>query len=221
MPYPSLDAARIKAASPWIWLSVVVLLLGAASLRMFTRAQYFKGIADAAAEEAEQQSQVITEIRNRTQTLTAELQQLNEIAEQHALEDSLQLRELNELQQQAEEASDSLAVELSAHLDSVQLDQLDALVVSHRIEVTALQDALEIETTGRRNEALRADRANNLVLQLEQQIGQLELRDTTRVAEITALREATASLGFSFDTSWLTGAGGIVLGYALASLLGS
>jgi len=219
MPYPSLDAARMKAAKIWICVGLVVLLLGGASLRMFSRAQYFKGIADAAAVTAEQQSAVITEIRSRTQVLTTELQQLNEIAEQHAREDSLRLRELNELQQQAESVSDSLTSELSARLDSVQQEQLNALVVSHRIEVTTLQDALEIETTGRRNEALRADRANNLVLQLEQQIGQLELRDTTRVAEITALREATASLGFSFDTSWLTGAGGVVLGYALASLL--
>jgi hypothetical protein len=219
MPYPSLDAARMKAAKIWICVGLIVLLLGGASLRMFSRAQYFKGIADAAAVAAEQQSAVITEIRSRTQSLTTELQQLNEIAEQHAREDSLRLRELNELQQQAESVSDSLTSELSARLDSVQQEQLNALVVSHRIEVTTLQDALEIETTGRRNEALRADRANNLVLQLEQQIGQLELRDTTRVAEITALREATASLGFSFDTSWLTGAGGVVLGYALASLL--
>lgn len=219
MPYPSLDAARMKAAKIWVCVGLIVLLLGGASLRMFSRAQYFKGIADAAAVAAEQQSAVITEIRSRTQSLTTELQQLNEIAEQHAREDSLRLRELNQLQQQAESVSDSLTSELSARLDSVQQEQLNALVVSHSIEVTTLQDALEIETTGRRNEALRADRANNLVLQLEQQIGQLELRDTTRVAEITALREATASLGFSFDTSWLTGAGGVVLGYALASLL--
>ena len=76
MPYPSLDAARMTAAKIWICVGVIVLLLGGASLRMFSRAQYFKGIADVAAEAAEKQSELITEIRGRTQTLVTELEEL-------------------------------------------------------------------------------------------------------------------------------------------------
>ena len=198
---------------------MIVVLLGGASLRMFTQAQYYKGVADVAAETAEEQSELITEIRSRTQALATELEELTVEAEERAREDSIQLAELNEERNHAASLSDSLAVELSARLDSLQQHQLENLIASHRVEVIALEQTISIESAGRISEALRADRATNLVLQLEQQIDQLESRDVSRIAEIEALREVTSSLGFSFDTSWLTGAGGILLGYALASLL--
>ena len=186
---------------------------------MFMQAQYYKGVADVAAETAKKQSELITEIRSRTQALATELEELTVEAEERAREDSIQLAELNEERNHAASLSDSLAVELSARLDSLQQHQLENLIASHRVEVIALEQTISIESAGRINEALRADRATNLVLQLEQQVDQMESRDVSRIAEIEALREVTSSLGFSFDTSWLTGAGGVVLGYTLASLL--
>tara|TARA_R110000824_G_scaffold18676_2_gene73574 strand:- start:281 stop:916 length:636 start_codon:yes stop_codon:yes gene_type:complete len=209
----------MAAARIWIWVGLTVLLLGGASLRMFMQAQYYKGVADVAAETAKKQSELITEIRSRTQALATELEELTVEAEERAREDSIQLAELNEERNHAASLSDSLAVELSARLDSLQQHQLENLIASHRVEVIALEQTISIESAGRINEALRADRATNLVLQLEQQVDQMESRDVSRIAEIEALREVTSSLGFSFDTSWLTGAGGVVLGYTLASLL--
>jgi hypothetical protein len=219
MPYPSLDPARMATAKIWVCVGLTVLLLGGASLRMFTQAQYYKGVADVAAKTAEEQSELITEIRSRTQALVIELEELTVEAEEHAREDSIRLASLNEERNLAASLSDSMAVELSARLDSLQQHQLEELVASHRVEIVALEEAIGIENAGRISEALRADRATNLVLQLEQQIDQLESRDVSRVAEIEALREVTSNLGFSLDTSWLAGAGGIVLGYALASVL--
>ena len=151
--------------------------------------------------------------------MLAGLDELTILASKHAIEDSIRKIELTAARSNAKNVSDSLSIELAARLDSVQVRQLENLIVSHQIEIQTLTEAIELEAGGRRIEALRADRASNVVIQLQMQITQMEQRDSTRSVEIIALREATSGLSLSVKAGWLTGAGGIVLGYALATVL--
>ena len=197
---------------------VIIAIFIAGSFQLFARAQYYMGLADAAATDALRQSELITQAQLRTDSLTAGLDSMVVLVRRHAIEDSLRNIELNRTRERARVLSDSLSTELASRLDSIQLTQLTDLVGSHEVEVNALQESLEIEKEGRRLEGLRADRASNVILQLEFQVNQLQQRDSLRVVEIEALRSATGGLSFSVKTGWLAGVCGIVLGYALASI---
>lgn len=204
----------------WAWPVLAVVILVGIGYRGMMQAQYYKGLADAAAEESARQSELITESQARTDSLSAGLKELEILAHEHAVEDSIRRGELARERIRARSLSDSLSLELASRLDSVQAHQLEELEASHQVEVRALTDAVELETEGRRIEALRADRANNLVIQLQVQMEQMEQRDSTRLVEIEALRQATGGLSLSVKAGWLTGVGGVVLGYALATVLG-
>jgi hypothetical protein len=205
---------------PWtVWVGAAVVILGLLTLRGFTQAQYWKGIADSAAAQAIEQTTIIDDARSRIDSLRAGFAELTEVALQHAEEDSIRLVELERTTTRASALSDSLEVELAARLDSVQVEQLEQLVQSHRLELGAVKEALAIEKEGRRVEALRADRATNIVVALEAQVERLEGRDAVRTAEIEALREATGGLSLSVRTGWLAGVGGVVLGYGIASAI--
>jgi hypothetical protein len=205
---------------PWtVWVGAAVVILGLLTLRGFTQAQYWKGIADSAAAQAIEQTTIIDDARTRIDSLRAGFAELTEVALQHAEEDSIRLVELERTTTRASALSDSLEVELAARLDSVQVEQLEQLVRSHRLELGAVKEALAIEKEGRRVEALRADRATNIVVALEAQVERLEGRDAVRTAEIEALREATGGLSLSVRTGWLAGVGGVVLGYGIASAI--
>jgi hypothetical protein len=205
---------------PWtVWVGAAVVILGLLTLRGFTQAQYWKGIADSAAAQAIEQTTIIDDARSRIDSLRAGFAELTEVALQHAEEDSIRLVELERTTTRASALSDSLEVELAARLDSVQVEQLEQLVRSHRLELGAVKEALAIEKEGRRVEALRADRATNIVVALEAQVERLEGRDAVRTAEIEALREATGGLSLSVRTGWLAGVGGVVLGYGIASAI--
>ena len=202
-----------------VWVGAAVVILGLLTLRGFTQAQYWKGIADSAAAQAIEQTTIIDDARTRIDSLRAGFAELTEVALQHAEQDSIRLVELERTTTRASELSDSLEVELAARLDSVQVEQLEQLVRSHRVELGAVNEALVIEKEGRRVEALRADRATNIVIALEAQVERLEGRDAVRTAEIEALREAAGGLSLSVRAGWLAGVGGVVLGYALATAI--
>ena len=202
-----------------VWVGAAIVILGLLTLRGFTQAQYWKGIADSAAAQAIEQTTIIDAARTRLDSLRGRFDELSEVALQDAGEDSIRLVELERTTTRASELSDSLEVELSARLDSVQVEQLEQLVRSHRVELAAVKEALAIETEGRGIEALRADRATNIVIALEAQVERLEGRDAVRSAEIEALREATGGLSLSVQTGWLAGVGGVVLGYGIATVL--
>ena len=205
---------------PWaVWVGAAVVILGLLTLRGFTQAQYWKGIADSAAAQAIEQTTIIDDARSRIDSLRAGFDELTEVAMRHAEEDSIRLVELERTTTRASALSDSLEVELAARLDSVQVEQLEQLVRSHRVELGAVKEALAIEKEGRRVEALRADRATNIVIALEAQVERLEGRDAVRTAEIEALREASGGLSLSVRTGWLAGVGGVVLGYGIASAI--
>ena len=205
---------------PWpVWVGAAVVVLGLLTLRGFTQAQYWKGIADSAAAQAIEQTTIIDDARTRLDSLRAGFDELTEVAMQHAEQDSIRLVELERTTTRASALSDSLEVELAARLDSVQVEQLEQLVRSHRVELGAVKEALAIEKEGRRVEALRADRATNIVVALEAQVERLEGRDAVRTAEIEALREASGGLSLSVQTGWLAGVGGVVLGYGIATII--
>ena len=209
----------MKRIPGWVWPILGIVILVSIGYRGMMQAQYYKGIADAAAEESARQSELITEAQARTDSLLVGLDELTILASKHAIEDSIRKIELTTARSNAKNVSDSLSIELASRLDSVQVRQLENLIVSHQIEIQTLTEAIELEAGGRRIEALRADRASNVVIQLQMQITQMEERDSTRSVEIIALREATSGLSLSVKAGWLTGAGGVVLGYALATVL--
>jgi len=209
----------VRAPPWWLWVVLLGVVWGGLVLSDIMRAQYYKGVADSAAAEAVRQTTQIEETAELVDSLTTELREVEEVVRVQAAKDSVRLGELRSTQIESSQRADSLAAELEARLDSAQVEQLQMLVSSHRAELSAVQEALGIEREGRRQEALRADRASNIVLQLEVQVARLEERDSTRLVEIEALREASGGIGFSFDVPWLTGAGGVVAGFLLANWL--
>ena len=62
-------------------------------------------------------------------------------------------------------------------------------------------------------------RSSQLLLEQRTQIELLEQRDSTRLVEIDALRQATGGLSLSVKAGWLTGGVGVVLGYAIATVV--
>ncbi len=203
----------------WVWPILGVVVLVAIGYRGMMQAQYYKGIADAAAEEARAQTELVTEAGARSDSLAAELEQLGAELLEHAREDSMRLEELDRSRARARVRSDSLETELSSRLDSRQIAQLEQLVLSHRIEIAAVGEALAIETEGRRAQEVLVARSSQLLLEQRTQIDLLEQRDSTRLVEIDALRQATGGLSLSVKAGWLTGVGGVVLGYAIATVV--
>lgn len=209
----------MRAPPWWLWVVLLGVVLGGLILSDIMRSQYYKGVADSAATEAVRQTTQIEETAVLVDSLTTELREVEEVVRVQSALDFARMNELRLTQIRSSQRADSLAVELEARLDSTQVQQLRMLVSTHRAELSAVQEALGIEREGRHREALRADRASNIVLQLEVQVARLEERDSTRLVEIEALREASGGIGFSFDVPWLTGAGGIVAGFLLANWL--
>jgi hypothetical protein len=209
----------VRAPPWWLWVVLLGVVLGGLILSDIMRSQYYKGVADSAATEAVRQTTQIEETAVLVDSLTTELREVEEVVRVQSALDFARMNELRLTQIRSSQRADSLAVELEARLDSTQVQQLRMLVSSHRAELSAVQEALAIEREGRQREALRADRASNVVLQLEVQVARLEERDSTRLVEIEALREASGGIGFSFDVPWITGAGGVVAGFLLANWL--
>ena len=209
----------MRAPPWWLWVVLLGVVLGGLILSDIMRSQYYKGVADSAATEAVRQTTQIEETAVLVDSLTTELREVEEVVRVQSALDFARMNELRLTQIRSSPRADSLAVELEARLDSTQVRQLRMLVSSHRAELSAVQEALGIEREGRQREALRADRASNVVLQLEVQVARLEERDSTRLVEIEALREASGGIGFSFDVPWITGAGGVVAGFLLANWL--
>ena len=209
----------MRAPPWWLWVVLLGVVLGGLILSDIMRSQYYKGVADSAATEAVRQTTQIEETAVLVDSLTTELREVEEVVRVQSALDFARMNELRLTQIRSSQRADSLAVELEARLDSTQVRQLRMLVSSHRAELSAVQEALGIEREGRQREALRADRASNVVLQLEVQVARLEERDSTRLVEIEALREASGGIGFSFDVPWITGAGGVVAGFLLANWL--
>tara|TARA_R110002020_G_scaffold57468_5_gene158114 strand:- start:121 stop:747 length:627 start_codon:yes stop_codon:yes gene_type:complete len=203
----------------WAWALLAVVLIVGVGYRGMLRAQYYKGIADAAAEEARAQTELVTQAGARSDSLAAELDQLGAELLERTREDSLRLEELDRTRARARIKSDSLESELSSRLDSLQTAQLELLIVSHRAELAAVGEALAIETEGRRAQEVLVARSSQLLLEQRTQIELLEQRDSTRLVEIEALREATGGLSLSVTAGWLTGGVGVVLGYAIATVV--
>ncbi len=76
----------------WAWALLALVVIVGVGYRGILRAEYFKGIADAAAEEARAQTELVTEAGARSDSLAAELEQLGAELLEHAREDSLRLR---------------------------------------------------------------------------------------------------------------------------------
>ena len=203
----------------WAWALLAVVLIVGVGYRGMLRAQYYKGIADAAAEQALAQTTIIDDARTRIDSLQSGFDELTELALRHAQEDSTRLEELDRTRARARIQRDSLESELSSRLDSLQTAQLEQLIASHRAELAAVGEALAIETEGRRAQEVLVARSSHLLLEQRTQIELLEQRDSTRLVEIEALREATGGLSLSVSAGWLTGGAGVVLGYAIATVV--
>ena len=99
---------------------VIIAIFIAGSFQVFARAQYYMGLADAAATDALRQSELITQAQLRTDSLTAGLDSMVVLVRRHAIEDSLRNIELNRTRERARVLSDSLSTELASRLDSIQ-----------------------------------------------------------------------------------------------------
>ncbi len=62
-------------------------------------------------------------------------------------------------------------------------------------------------------------RSSRLLLEQRSLIDLLEQRDSTRLVEIEALRQATGGLSLSVKAGWLTGGVGVVLGWIVQLLV--
>ena len=106
---------------------------------------------------------------------------------------------------------------MRASLDSVQVVELDAVVESYEIQITALEEVIVVERGLTVAERLRATQASELVLGLRAVVVEHEASAVIMVGEIAALRSAMQpSLGLRIKADWWLAAVGVGIGMVIA-----
>lgn len=205
------------------WRRVVTVVLVAATVSGWISSARYRGVADARAEDGRAQTEVIDVQRARIAADSAELARLEEESAAARAADSARIAALEareaELRRETRELIASAEEEAAAHggMVSVERYRSDMAHQERRVEVS--DSVASVERAGR----IRAEgEARGLavhVTELTAQIGRLEARDVTRLAEIDALRGAVgARPGISIDIGsdwWKVGAGFLV-GWAVS-----
>ncbi len=197
---------------------VIMALILIGTVAGWASAAKYKGIADTLAKDAERQTVLIAEQSARA--LVAEMRVsrvLEETTQQRAV-DSVSIASLTDSVSTIDARGDSL--EAVAQAEAVELGGMIP-IATHDVVVTSLTRRVEVadsltavEHAGKLQERERGDALAVHVSELTAQIGLLERRDTTRVAEIEALRSISSapSIGMRIKADWWLAAGGFLVG---------
>ena len=203
--------------SPWVWVALAVVGALAVFVRQSSQASYWRGIADDAESRLEVQELVLDSVAVHADSLAEALAAADSAATLQRLQAEREVARLTRSREEARERSEALSESLRASLDSVQVVELDAVVESHGIQISALEEVVEVERSVAAAERLRATQASELVLGLRSVIGAHETSAAIMVSEIAALRSSSSpSFGLRLKADWWLAAAGFALGIVIA-----
>jgi hypothetical protein len=199
--------------SPWVWVGLAVIGVLAVVVQQSSQASYFRGIADDAEVRLETQQLVLDSVAVHADSLTKALASADSAATIQRLQAEREVTRLTRSREEARERSEVLSENLRATLDSVQVVELDAVVASYEVQISALEEVIVIERSLTAAERLRATQANALVLGLRVVIVEHEASAVIMVGEIAALRSAMQpSFGLRLKADWWMAAVGFAIG---------
>jgi hypothetical protein len=197
----------------WVWILIPVIGVLAVGIRGATQASYFRGIADDAEERLELQALVLDSVAGHADSLAAALARADSAAMAQRLEAEREVAVLTRSREVARERSEALSASLRVSLDSVQVVGLDSLVEGYEIQISALEEIVEIERSVTAAERLRATQASELALGLRAVIAQHEASATIMVGQIEALRSSMRpTFGLRLKADWWMAAVGFAIG---------
>ena len=120
---------------------------------------------------------------------------------------------LTRSREEARERSEALSASLRASLDSVQVVELDAVVENYEIQISALEEIVEIERSVSAAERFRATQGERLVLGLRAVITEHEASAAIMAGQIEALRSSMRpTFGLRLKADWWMAAVGFAIG---------
>ena len=201
----------------WVWIAIPVIGVLAVGIRGATQASYYRGIADDAESRLEAQQLVLDSVAVHADSLAEALEQADSAVAIQRREAAEEVARLTQSQEEARERSEAISENLRASLDSVQAADLDEMVDSYEIQISALEEVVEVERSLTAAERLRAAQATELALGLRSVIAEHEESAAIMAAEIDALRSSIQpSLGLRIKADWWLAAAGFAIGMVVA-----
>ena len=203
--------------SPWVWVGIAVVGALAAFVQQSSQASYWRGIADDAESRLETQQLVLDSVAIHADSLSEALAAADSAATLQRLEAEREVARLTRSREVARRRSEAISESLRASLDSVQVVELDAVVESFEIQISALEEVIEVERSLTVAERLRAGQASELALGLRAVIVEHEAGATIMAGEIAALRSSIRpSFGLRLKADWWMAAAGFAIGMAVS-----
>jgi hypothetical protein len=203
--------------SPWVWVGLAVVVALAVFVQQSSQASYWRGIADDAESRLETQQLVLDSVGVHADSLTEALAAADSAAIAQRLQAEREVARLTRSREEARERSEALSASLRVSLDYAQVVELDAVVESYEIQISALEEVVEIERAMTAAERFRATQGDRLVLGLRTVIAEHEASATIMVSEIEALRSSMSpSFGLRIKADWWLAAAGFAVGMVVA-----
>ena len=198
---------------PWTWIALAGVGVLAVFIQQSSQASYWRGIADDAESRLEVQELVLDSVTVHAESLAEALAAADSAASQQRLEVEREVARLTRSREAARERSEAISESLRASLDSVQVVELDAVVENFEIQISALEEVIEVERSLTAAERLRATQASELALGLRAVIVEHEASAVIMVGQIEALRSSMSpSFGLRLKADWWMAAVGFAVG---------
>jgi hypothetical protein len=203
--------------SPWVWVGLAVVGALAVFVQQRSQASYWRGIADDAESRLETQQLVLDSVGVHADSLAEALAAADSAAITQRLQAEREVARLTRSREEARERSEAISESLRASLDSVQVVELDAVVENYEIQITALEEIVEVERSVTAAERFRATQGERLVLGLRAVIAEHEASTTIMVGQIEALRSSMSpGLSLRLKADWWMAAAGFAVGMIVA-----
>ena len=203
--------------SPWVWVGLAAVGVLAVFIQESSQASYWRGIADDAESRLETQQLVLDSVAVHADSLAEALAAADSAATLQRLQAEREVARLTRSREEARERSEALSESLRASLDSVQVVELDAVVENYEIQISALEEIVEVERSLTAAERFRAVQASELALGLRAVIAEHEASTTIMVGQIEALRSSMQpSFGLRLKADWWMAAAGFAIGMVVA-----
>ena len=203
--------------SPWAWVGIAVVGVLAVFVQQSSQASYWRGIADDAESRLETQQLVLDSVAIHADSLSEALAAADSAATLQRLEAEREVARLTRSREAARERSEAISESLRASLDSVQVVELDAVVENYEIQISALEEIVEIERSVSAAERFRATQGERLVLGLRAVITEHEASAAIMAGQVEALRSSIRpSFGLRLKADWWLAAAGFAIGMAVS-----
>lgn len=210
---------NIKLIPTWVWVAIPLIALLVVGVRQSMRAAYYRGIANDAEQRIEIQEIILDSIIILSDSLTVALEKADSAVAEQRLEAEREVARLTRTREEERERTEVISANLRASLDSAQAIELDDIVIGYENQIASLHSIIEVERETQMAEALRADRASELILGLREVIAEHESKDLIQALEVDALRESMKfSLGLRLKADWWLAVTGLVGGFLLWGL---